>query len=140
MRQDVVSKFVVGYFYKWILPCATTFVMVFYTDSQTSIFFRFVIWLFLSLAYISIPWNFERPKRASFEAYIYNKYLFVFFVSLQLLFLGFAVFALTAFACIWFILLLKDVGFQIGGGNAVLYCLSILFEYTQLPARLAGQR
>ena len=114
--------------------------MVFYTDSQTSIFFRFVFWLFLVLAYISIPWNFERPKRASFEAYIYNKYLFVFFVSLQLLFLGFAVFALTAVACIWFIPLLKEVGFQIGGVNAVLYCLSILFEYTQLPARLAEQR
>ena len=139
MRQDIISKLLVGHFYKWILPCVTTFVMIFYSNSQSSILFRFVFWFFLVVAYISIPLNFEHPKREYFEGYIYNKYLFVFFVSLQLLFLGFGLFALTAFSCIWFIPLLKEVGFQIGGVNAFLYCFSILFEYAQLPARLAKQ-
>lgn len=139
MRQDTISKFVVGHLYKWIFPCAATFVMVFYADSQTSIFFRFIFWLFLVIAYISIPLNFQRPRRQYFEYYIYNKILFVIFVSLQLIFLGFGVFALTVFACIWFIPPLKEVGFQIGSVNALLYCFSILFEYTLLPAKLAKQ-
>ena len=115
----------------------TTLVMVFWGDSRTSLVIRTTLWFFLIVAYISIPLNFENPKRESFEGYLLNKKLFTIFVPLQMLFLGFGVFALTALSCYWFIPSLKESGVVIGALNALLYAGCIGFVSMRLRDRLA---
>lgn len=132
----LVSRFLTGHLYKWILPTLATYMMFFLGDSNQKFLLRVVLWLALLVAYISIPINFERPKRKFFESYINKKILYILFVSVQVILLGIGVFIITFFVVTWCISFLKEYVIVLSTINSMLYSGCLLIEFSLLPERL----
>lgn len=131
-----VSRFLTSHLYKWILPTLTTYMIFFLGDSNQKFLLRVVLWLLLLTAYISIPINFERPKRKFFEAYINKKILYISFVSIQVILLGVGLYVITFFTVIWCMSFLKEYAIALSAINSMLYSGCLLVEFAILPERL----
>jgi hypothetical protein len=134
---NLASRFLTSHLYKWILPAIATYMMFFLGDSSQKFMLRLVLWLLLVIAFVSIPINFEHPKRKFFEAYINKKILYVSIVSIQIILLGIGVFAITFFAVIWCISPLREYAVAFSVINSMLYSGCLLLEFSLLPERLA---
>jgi len=133
---NLVLDFVTQHLYKWILPGLTTYMMFFLGNVNQNLFLRVTLWLLLIIAYISIPINFERPKRKFFEAYIGKKLLYILIASIQVILLGVGIFAITFFAILWCVPSLKEFGIVFSAANSMLYSGCLLLEFWFLPERL----
>lgn len=135
---DRSSKFLVSHSYKWILPVLSTAILLVWADVPSmSILIVIILWLLLMVAYLSMPWNYENPKREMFEGYLLNRSLFAIFVPLQAPCPGLAVFGMTFILCKWFIPPLSDTAFLIAIVNGLLYSVTIWFESTWLRNRFS---
>jgi hypothetical protein len=112
--------------------------MFFQGDANHKILLRVLLWIFLLAAFLSIPINFERPRRQFFDRYISKRPLYTLIVLIQVIALGAGIFIFTVFAVLWCIPSLKEYALVLGAANSIMYSCSLLLEFSLLPKRLGS--
>lgn len=133
---QTISFLLVSYLYKWILPLATTILMLFFANQDRNLLIRFLLWFFSCIAYLSIPINFERPKKEAFS-YFLNKNFISTVISTALAFtLSSIVFVLTTLSIVMYFPQIENLSILIGTINGLLYLGTMLLEFWLLPSKL----
>jgi hypothetical protein len=133
---QTTSFLLVSHVYKWILPLATTILMLFFANQDRSLLIRYLLWFFSCLSYLTIPINFEHPK---YDAYSYflNKNFVSTVISTALAFtLSSVVFVLTALSIVIYFPQFESHSILIGTINSLLYLGTLLLEFWLLPIKL----
>jgi len=132
--KDYISTFFVRYLYKWILPTATTILLLLFTEKwQEGLFLRIIIWILLMVWYISIPYNFEKTNQKYIEYYERSKKIYKITAYLQVISLSVGLFFISRIACFWFIPPLKDINISCALVNSLLYAFCLANELLRIP-------
>ncbi len=133
------SFLLVSHIYKWILPIATTILMLFFADKDRSFLIRFLLWFFSCVAYLSIPINFENPRKEAFSYFLKKNIVSTFVITILASTLSFGVFILTTLSVVMYFPQTGKLGILISTINGLLYFSTILIEYWLLPSKLQTQ-
>ena len=130
-----ISKLLVSYLYKWVLPVIATIFFLVFAGQEKSFLIRFILWFLLCLAYISIPMSFEMPKKTVYYFFLEMKPLAIIVAISQSLALGLGVYGLTIISLSMYFHLPETVKYIISVLNALLYLLTMLLEYSLLKIK-----
>lgn len=130
-----ISKLLVSYLYKWVLPVIASIFFLVFADQEKSFLIRFILWFLLCLAYISIPMNFEMPKKKVYYFFLEMKPLAILVAITQSLALGLGVYGLTIISLNMYFYLPETVNYIISILNALLYLLTMFLEYSLLKIK-----
>ena len=136
---QTISFLLVRYIYKWIFPIAITTLMFFFADKERSLLIRFLLWLFLCIAYLSIPINFERPKRETYSYFLNRNFISIFVSTVLAFTLGLGVFVTTILSIVMYFPQIENLSILISTLNGLLYMVSIFLEFWLLPIKLQTQ-
>jgi hypothetical protein len=120
-----INHFLVKYLYKWLFPVGITVAIVLFARKDNNTLILLVFWLFHCLVYITIPWNFENPRKENFQYLDQGNPTSILWVLLQAGFLGGGLFVLTLFLINWYFPEIKIYSLYISSINGLLYSLSI---------------
>ena len=134
-----ISDFLVKYLYKWILPITITLFSFAFADRNKNIFILFVLWVLLCIAYLSIPWNFENPKRKNFLYFYKSNISRIIWVVTQTIILSISVFGITMIIITYYFPIVNQFVFLLSLGNALLYLGTLLLEYSILDRKLSNR-
>lgn len=127
-----ISKLFVNYLYKWAFPFVVTIFFFIFANPERNSLIRYILWFLLCLAYLSIPINFEKPKKAMFYFFLEMKPLAIIIAIIQSSVLGLGVYGLTILALSMYFSLPETVEYVISILNGLLYFLTMLLEYSLL--------
>lgn len=130
-----ISTFLVSYLYKWLFPAVTTIAFLFFADQEKNLFVRFILWFLLCTAYLSIPINFEKPKKEMFHFFLEKKPLVIIIAIAQSFVLGLGVYGLTILSISLYFSPPAKAGQLISVINGLLYFLTMQIEYSLLKRR-----
>ena len=133
---QTISFLLVRYIYKWILPLATTILMLFFANQDRSLLIRFLLWFFSCLAYLSIPINFEHPKKEAYSYFLKKNFVSTVISTALAFTLSSVVFVLTALSIVIYFPQFESHSILIGTINSLLYLGTLLLEFWLLPIKL----
>ncbi|MEK6752874.1 MAG: hypothetical protein AABZ00_11495 [Chloroflexota bacterium] len=120
------THFLVTFIYKWLFPVIITLLTLGFADKERNGFVLFALWLFHLLAYISFPWNYEKPKKENFLYLAKRNFSSIFWTLLQASFLSAFLFIITFIYIIWYFPSLNQYSIILSMINSTLYFLSIV--------------
>jgi len=130
------SFLLVSYVYKWILPLATTILMLFFANQDRSLLIRFLLWFFSCIAYLTIPINFEHPKYDTYSYFLKKNFVSIAISTALAFTLSSVVFVLTSLSIVMYFPQIENFGILIGTFNGLLYVGTMLLEFWLLPTKL----
>jgi hypothetical protein len=133
---QTISFLLVSYIYKWILPLATTILMLFFANQDRSLLIRFLLWFFSCTAYLSITLNFEHPKYDAYSYFIKKNFVSTATSTALAFTLSSIVFVLTTLSIIMYFPQIENLSIVIGTIDGLLYLGTMFLEFWLLPSKL----
>lgn len=122
----ITSRFLAATLYKWLFPVLISITALLFADKEKNNIVLCTLWLFHIIAYLSIPLNYEKPKRRNFQ-FLTNRIVYsIFWTLLQATFLSAFLFIITLIYIIWYLPEIGRFSVLISLFNSVLYFLSII--------------
>lgn len=132
----ILSTILTGHIYKWIFPSVITILFLFFANSNRSDLIRLILWVLLCVAYLSLPLNFEHPKKATYSFFLQRNLVNKTVILIQGLVLSALVFVLTQLSISIYFSKFDFFGPAVSILNSALYFGTLLLEYWLLPDKV----